>query len=94
MTQTPECTTVSPYLFYPDGGWLEGEAAIGPSARIDISGAPAAPARTAGAGARARLADVTHFHRVFRQAYGSTPAQPRRGRAREYQWARPARPWR
>jgi AraC-like DNA-binding protein len=31
--------------------------------------------------ADAGFADVTHFHRVFRQAYGSTPAQLRRGRA-------------
>lgn len=34
--------------------------------------------RAAGIAAEAGFADVTHFHRVFRQAYGCTPAGLRR----------------
>jgi uncharacterized glyoxalase superfamily protein PhnB len=95
MTQIPEFTTVSPYLFYPDGdaaaawlirvlgfgparsvrgpggGWAEGEVAIGPAARVDISGAPAAAA-AAGRGRGALLivgvTDVDAQYRRIRAA--------------------------
>jgi uncharacterized glyoxalase superfamily protein PhnB len=73
MTPDLEFTTVSPYLFYPDGdaaaawlirvlgfgparsvrgpdgGWAEGEVAIGAGARVDISGGTGGPGGPAAA---------------------------------------------
>ena len=94
MTETPEFTTLSPYLFYPDGdaaaawlirvlgfgpaqsvrapdgGWSEGEVAIGPSARIDISGAlgPGGGGRGQGALLIVGVTDVDAQYRRIRAA--------------------------
>jgi uncharacterized glyoxalase superfamily protein PhnB len=100
MTHTPEFTTVSPYLFYPDGdaaaewlvrvlgfgpvrsvrapggGWSEGEVAIGASARVDISTAPAAPGRGQGALLIVGVQDVDVQYRRIRAA-GITIDPPR-----------------
>jgi len=50
-------------------------------ARRDLADPARAGLRVIDIAADAGFADVTHFHRVFRQAYGCTPAQLRRGRA-------------
>jgi AraC family transcriptional activator of tynA and feaB len=48
-------------------------------ARRDLTDPARAGLRVIDIAADAGFADVTHFHRVFRQAYGVTPAQLRRG---------------
>jgi AraC family transcriptional regulator, positive regulator of tynA and feaB len=50
-------------------------------ARRDLADPARAGLRVIDIAADAGFADVTHFHRVFRQAYGCTPAQLRRGQA-------------
>ena len=48
-------------------------------ARRDLTDPARAALRIIDIAADNGFADVTHFHRVFRQAYGNTPAQLRRG---------------
>jgi AraC family transcriptional activator of tynA and feaB len=48
-------------------------------ARRDLADPARAGLRVIDIAADAGFADVTHFHRVFRRAYGCTPAQLRRG---------------
>jgi AraC-like DNA-binding protein len=50
-------------------------------ARRDLADPARAGLRVIDIAADAGFADVTHFHRVFRRAYGCTPAQLRRGQA-------------
>ena len=50
-------------------------------ARRDLADPARAGLRVIDIAADAGFADVTHFHRVFRQAYGCTPAQLRRAPA-------------
>jgi AraC-like DNA-binding protein len=50
-------------------------------ARRDLTDPARAGLRVIDIAADAGFADVTHFHRVFRRAYGYTPAQLRRGQA-------------
>jgi uncharacterized glyoxalase superfamily protein PhnB len=92
MTQTPAFTSVSPYLYYPDGdaaaewlirvlgfgparsvrgadgGWAEGEVAIG-HGRVDISGGRE-PDATSGAGVLliVGVSDVDAQYRRIRDA--------------------------
>jgi AraC family transcriptional activator of tynA and feaB len=50
-------------------------------ARRDLADPARAALRIIDIAADNGFADVTHFHRVFRAAYGCTPAELRRGQA-------------